>query len=199
MKKIAFLILLVALCLPGLTKNPVQNNDELVWCGIDYTLVKFIGSSEEFSDIPKIRSYYFRTWNEILLTEKDKYDLNTAFSVSTINYNMEKAITRSEARDMTGIVQFDAYSIDEEQVKSVVSQYIDPSVDKVGAMFVMETLNKIESVSSMWLAVFNLASGEILYMSRYSGEVGGFGFRNYYARSLYNVIKNLKMAPRNPA
>ncbi len=99
---------------------------------------------------------------------------------------------------MTGIVQFEAYTIDEEQVKSVVALNIDPSLDKVGAMFVMETLNKIQEVSTMWLAVFNVATGEILYMRRYSGAVGGFGFRNYYARSHYNVIRNLKMSPRNP-
>lgn len=199
MKKIAFLILALALCLPGQTKNPVQDDNELVWCGIDYTLVKFIGSSDQFNDIPKIQSYYFRAWNEIILAEKDKYDLNKAFSVSTVNYNMESTIERSEARDMTGIVQFDAYSIDEEQVKSVVRLNTDPSLNKVGAMFVMETLNKPAQVSTMWLAVFNIASGEILYMRRYSGQVGGFGFRNYYARSLFNVIKNLKMTPRNPA
>lgn len=199
MKKIAFLILALALCLPGQTKNPVQDDNELVWCGIDYTLVKFIGSSDQFNDIPKIQSYYFRAWNEIILAEKDKYDLNKAFSVSTVNYNMESTIERSEARDMTGIVQFDAYSIDEDQVKSVVRLNTDPSLNKVGAMFVMETLNKPAQVSTMWLAVFNIASGEILYMRRYSGEVGGFGFRNYYARSLFNVIKNLKMTPRNPA
>lgn len=199
MKKITFIILALALCLTGQTKNPAQDIDELVWFGIDYTLVKFIGSSDQFNDIPKIKSYYFRTWNEIILAEKDKYDLNKAFSVNTINYNMENTIARSEARDMTGIVQFDAYSIDEEQVKSVVRLNTDPSLNKVGAMFVMETLNKTQSVSTMWLAVFNIASGEILYLKRYTGEVGGFGFRNYYARSLYNVIKNLKMTPRNPA
>lgn len=182
----------------GQTANPAQNANELVWCGIDYTLVKFIGSQEQFNDIPKIQSYYFRAWNDLIQAESNKYDLNKAFSVATVTYNMEKTIIRSEGRDMTGIVQFEDYTIDEEQVKSVALQNIDPNMDKLGAMFVMETLNKIQGVSTMWLAVFNVASGEILYMRRYSGAVGGFGFRNYYARSHYNVIKNLQMSPRNP-
>jgi hypothetical protein len=161
--------------------------------------VQFIGTSDQFADLPKIQNYYFRAWNEIILDEKSKYDLNTAFSVSTISYTMENSILRSEQRDMDGIVQSSDYSIGEEQVKLVVEANIDPSVDKVGAMFVMETLNKTAAISTMWLAVFNVATGEVLYMKRYSGAVGGFGFRNYYAKSLHNVIKNLKMTPRNPA
>ena len=186
------------LCLPLKADNPSQGTDELVWCGIDYTLVKFIGNADQFNDLSKIQSYYFGAWNEIIQDEKGKYDLNKAFSVTTVHYNMEYTILRNQERDMSGIIQLDPYSIDEEQVKSVVMLNTDPSADKLGAMFVMETLNKIEEVSTMWLAVFNLASGEILYIRRYSGAVGGFGFRNYYARSLYNVIKNLKMSPRNP-
>jgi hypothetical protein len=199
MRKLALLILAGALWFPGLAKNPAQETTELVWCGIDYTLVQFIGTSEQFADLPKIQNYYFRAWNEIILNESSKYDLNTAFSVSTITYNMENSILRSEQRDMAGIVQSSDYSIDEEQVKLAVQTNVDPSIDGVGALFVMETLNKTAVKSTMWLAVFNVATGEVLFMRRYSGEVGGFGFRNYYARSLYNVIKNLKMTPRNQA
>ena len=198
MRKIVLLILAGMLCLPLKADNPSQGSDDLVWCGIDYTLVKFIGSADQFNDLPKIQSYYFRAWNEIIQAEAGKYDLNAAFSVATVHYNMENTILRSQERDMNGIIQFEPYSIDEEQVKNVVMLNSDPSTDKVGAMFVMETLNKTEAISTMWLAVFNLASGEVLYTRRYSGEVGGFGFRNYYARSLHNVIKSLKMTPRNP-
>lgn len=198
MKKILILTLAVLLGFPGRAADAAQGTNELVWCGIDYTLVRFIGSSDQFADIPKIQNSYFRAWNELIQVESSKYDLNTAFSVATVHYKMENTIIRSQERDMTGILQFDSYTIDEEQVKSVVAQNIDPSLDQVGAMFVMETLNKIQQKSTMWLAVFNVASGEILYMRRYSGAVGGFGFRNYYARSHYNVIKNLQMSPRIP-
>ena len=100
---------------------------------------------------------------------------------------------------MDGIVQTGSYSIDEDQVKGVVRLNTDASVNRVGAMLVMETLNKLEQKSTMWLAVFNVASGEILYLKKYSGVVGGFGFRNYWARSYYNVIRNLRVTPRKQA
>lgn len=196
MKKIAILILMGSLLFPARAVEPLNSEGELVWFGLDYTQVKFIGASDQFSDIPKIRNQYFRSWNELIMIEKDKYDLMTAFSVNKIYYQMENTIMRSQERSMDGIVQTDSYSISEEQVKSVVRLNTDPSVNKVGAIFVMETLNKLEGQASMWLAVFNIASGEILYMNKYSGAVGGFGFRNYWARSYYNVISNLKMSAR---
>lgn len=196
MKKIAILILMGSLLFPALAVEPLNNEGELVWLGLDYTLVKFIGASDQFSDLPKIRDQYFRSWNELVMIEKDKYNLMTAFSVNKIYYQMENTIKRSQDRSMDGIVQTDSYSLSEEQVKSVVRLNTDPSVNKVGAIFVMETLNKLEGQASMWLAVFNVASGEILYMNKYSGAVGGFGFRNYWARSYYNVISNLQMSAR---
>jgi len=196
MKKIALIILIGALWFPLQANKPVQSADELIWFGIDYSLVQLIGSRDQFSDLDKIRDAYFRSWNELIMIEEDKYDLMKAFSVSKISYEMENVISRSIERNMDGIVQTGSYSIDKEQVKSVVRLNTDPAVDKVGAMFVMETLNKLGEESSMWLAVFNVASGEILYLKKYSGAAGGFGFRNYWARSYYNVISNLRMSPR---
>ena len=49
--------------------------DEVVWYGLDYSLVKFIGMSQDFNDIDRIQSFFFRNWNELILTETKKYDL----------------------------------------------------------------------------------------------------------------------------
>ncbi|MCP4311171.1 MAG: hypothetical protein GY790_07920 [Bacteroidetes bacterium] len=196
MKKIAILLLLGSLCFASHAWEPSYNSDELVWFGMDYTLVQFIGSSDQFSDLSKIRTHYFRSWNELIMNEESKYDLRPAFSVDKISYEIENTILRSEQREMDGIVQTGSYSIDEGQVKSVVMLNTNPAVNKVGAIFVMETLNKMEEETTMWLAVFEVATGTILYMKRYSGEVSGFGFRNYWARSYYNVISNLRVSPR---
>jgi hypothetical protein len=98
-------------------------------------------------------------------------------------------------RGMEGIRQLGPYSLDEQQVAEVVRTYTDRSVEKVGAIIVVETLNKIEENATMWLAIFHINSGEIIHLKRYSGKPGGFGFRNYWARSYYNVLTALKESP----
>ena len=201
MKRLVLILFLGSLVLTGKAETPVAlaQPDEIIWFGIDYTYVKFIGNHGQFADLDKIRELYFRSWNELVMLEREKYDLNKAFLVPKITYDMDATIHRSQQIDMDNIVQTGPWSIGKVDVESVVRQTVDASSDKVGAMFVMETLNKMQEVSTMWLAVFKVNTGEILYMERYTGAVGGFGFRNYYARSYYNIIRNLRVSPRAPA
>jgi hypothetical protein len=172
--------------------------DEIVWFGLDYSLVKFIGGHDSFSDLDNIQSHYFRTWNDLIFTESNKYDVGGAFGISKVNYEMDFAISRSEQTNMEEIVQKNSYSIDEEQVKEIVLLYTDTSDDRIGAVFVMESLDKLRERSTMWVAVFEISTGEILHLKWYTGKPGGFGFRNYWARGYYNVLKSLKVSPRKP-
>ena len=200
MKKIGFciMILLGSTGIFGHAPGNHSAQDEVTWFGLDYSLVKFIGFSSDFSDLENIRGHYFRSWNELIQMESNKYDICGALGVREVSYKMEVAIARSEQRDMGNILQTESYSIDSRQLASVVAAYTNTSEVRTGALFVMETLNKIQEESTMWLAVFNISTGEILHIKRYSGKPGGFGFRNYWARSYYNVLKSLKESPSKP-
>ena len=174
------------------------STDEIVWFGLDYSMVKFIGMSHDFSDIDRIQSYFFRNWNELILAESKKYDLRSAFGVRNIDYQMEKAIEKSESRSMEGILQLNPYSIPEAQVRELVQSYKDPSLQKTGALFVMETLNKREQKATIWVVFFEVATGNILSVRHYITSPAGFGFRNYWARPYYNVIRSLSRSSRKP-
>jgi hypothetical protein len=167
MKRLSFLILLGSIGFLGYAGNCSAAPDEIVWFGIDYTLVKFIGVSDQFSDLREIQEHYFRSWNELVVVESEKYDIKGAFGVRDVTYQMEKSISRSEKRDMGGIV-------------------------------FMETLNKIDEEVTMWLVCFKISTGDVLYIRRFVEKPGGFGFRNYWARGYYNVIKGLKESSLKP-
>jgi hypothetical protein len=192
------MLLAVSMSIPGEALGHKADVDEVVWFGLDYSLVRFIGFSDQFSDLPKIRETYFRSWNELILSESEKYDLEGAFGVSRVTYEIDHAIARSQEVNLDQILQSKAYGIDEGQVRKVVKDYTDPSDDRVGSLLVMETLNKIDEEQSMWLVFFRISSGETLYIERHVEKPGGFGFRNYWARGYYNLIKNLKDSNRKP-
>ena len=195
------LVVLFVMGFMGLTAQPAENissTDEIVWFGMDYSQVKLIGGQDAFSDLDQIQGHYFRAWNELILTESDKYDIKGAFDVRRVTYDMEFAISQSEQRESEGIRQMETYSISEEQVKEMVWRYTDTSDERIGAVLMMESLDKLRERSTMWLAVFDISTGEILHLKWYTGKPGGFGFRNYWARSYYNVLKTLKVSPRKP-
>lgn len=198
MRKLGIIFILTSVSLFGrpASPEPSLDVDELVWFGMDYTLVKFIGVRDNFTDLRDIQERIFRSWNELVLLERDKYNIQTAFGVNRVDYQMEFAITQSENRDMEGILQTGGYSIDKDQVTEVVMKYTDTSDDRIGALFVMETLNKFNQVSTMWVAVFNISTGEMIRLERFAGKTGGFGFRNYWARSYYNVLNQIRKLPQ---
>jgi hypothetical protein len=198
MKKLFKLFILSVLCAAGCFARPALASDEIVWLGLDYSYVKFIGFDEDFSDLLKIRDYYFGAWNHLVLTESEKYDVKAAFGAREVAYEMERAVERSRSRDMNGIIQTGSYELGKEQLASAIRAYIRPGDDRTGVLFIMETMDKLNEVSCMWIAAFNLSSGEILHLKRYSGKPGGFGFRNYWARPYYNVLSDLKQDSRKP-
>jgi hypothetical protein len=198
MKQLQLSIILLALGLFVQTHGQENSTDEIVWFGLDYSHVKFIGQRSDFNDIPKIQNHYFASWNDLVLDESNKYDVKGAFGARTVTYDIERAVSRSADRSMQGIVQSGSYELSKVELADALKAYIIPSVNKTGVLFIMETLNKPGQTSTMWVVVFNIATSEIHHLKRYSGIPGGFGFRNYWARPYYNVLASLKKNPRKP-
>lgn len=199
MKKLINIIIGLMLVLPLWASTPAQNPPAtLTWYGLDYTQVKFIGYQEHFNDLYKIQNHYFSEWNHLILSEASKYDVAGAFGVSEVKHEIEHAINRSRERDMSDIIQQGSWEIGKSELAQVVKAYINPGEDKIGAIFVMESLNKLDELSTLWLVVFNVSGGDILHVKRYMGKPGGFGFRNYWARGYYNVLLEIKENPSKP-
>jgi hypothetical protein len=188
---IVMLSLLGSVNLWGQNQESKADFDEVVWFGLDYTQVKFIGVSDQFNDLEAIQHNYFRSWNELILSESSKYDLKGAFKITNLVYALDSAIARSERRDMKDIVQMTKYELSENQVNEIVKAYADPAINKVGAIFVMETLNKIAVKETMWVTFFHVSTGEVFYTERLIGKPKGMGFRNYWAGGYYRVITEL--------
>ena len=55
----------------------------------------------------------------------------------------------------------------------------------------MEGMNKIDGKASMYVTIMDMASKKVLFTKRMIGKVMGFGFRNYWASSIYQVLKQI--------
>ena len=58
-----------------------------------------------------------------------------------------------------------------------------------GLMIFADFLNKKKQVGIYQYVFFDIASREIVETWEATGEAGGFGFRNYWAKSVYNTLK----------
>lgn len=58
----------------------------------------------------------------------------------------------------------------------------------------MELLDKTSETGTMWVTFFNLSDNKVLITEKMKGEARGFGFRNHWARTVYNVINQIKLS-----
>lgn len=189
------LVMMIALCM---SSNAVAQNveklksaDEVIWFGLDFTKAKMIGSTEAgFSDPDAIVNHFFEGWNNLVINEPKKYYLAKALS-KNIKNNISTVADRNKEVPVDGLVTYDVNKLTEEDLKDLVKNY---SADEgVGLLFAVENFEKAAQKVRLYAVFFDVQSHEILKTHYYDKKVsGGFGFRNYWASGIYQVIKQMK-------
>lgn len=192
MKKFIFLFAAFSLLTTNLLTAQVRNSDsEITWYGLDFTEAKLIGS-EGFSDPEAIQSSFFKKWNNLLIMEKEKYDIKKFFDKEKVNYDVDLAIERNNTVDPETLVIDKSHKVDRSTVENIVQQYKSADKNGLGLLFVIESFNKTESKGYMWVTSFDIKTGQVIKSVRMEGKSGGFGLRNYWAKSIFNVMKSSK-------
>ena len=166
---------------------------DVAMVGIDYSEVKLVGA-EGFSDPPKIQSYYFGAWNGLLISEIDKYDVKSAFSKKNIHYHLNIVEKGNLAVDYINLVtNVTPPFFTNEKLQEIISRYNCETIEApFGISLVAHSLNKLQERAYYYVVIFNPKTKQILFSEKISGDAGGFGFRNYWARSYYNVLNEIK-------
>lgn len=171
----------------GQDKARAMNQADMVWFGIDFTAARFTSVTE---DPAVIVNQYFNSINSLILQESEKYDLKKFFKKKEVRNSIEIATDGNSKVDPKGLVITEEYKISPEDVNKIVGKYKSSANSGTGLVFVAENLNKIAQTGSYYVCFFDIASGEIIDCQRYEAKAAGFGFRNYWAGSVYNVMKN---------
>jgi hypothetical protein len=171
------------------TKSDVFSTQEIVWYGLDFSKIKLIGP-EGFTDPNEIKNRFFPSWNQLFLFEADKYDLKKTFKKTTVINELSIVEERNKLPDASELVITTSYSIDEAVVEEVVKQYKGGAqTEGVGLVFVMEKFDKTAEVGTMYVTFFDIATKKVLLSKKMGGKPGGFGLRNFWAATYYEVLK----------
>ena len=161
--------------------------------GLDFSNAKLVGV-EDFSNPAKIQSYYFPSLNGILLSEMRKYDVKGAFYKNEVNYYLgvvEQLNQQIEYIDL--VVNATPAPFTDKEIQKMVRAYDNTGLESdYGVSFIVHSLNKFQERAYIYVVVFNPKNKKVLFSQRMSGEAAGIGFRNYWARTVYDVIKQIK-------
>ena len=59
-------------------------------------------------------------------------------------------------------------------------------------MFIVEGMSKSAKAASVWVTFVDVKTKKVLHTERIEGKAGGFGFRNYYAAAIKNVLDQIE-------
>lgn len=184
MKKL-FLFIVLAL---GIATANAQSSDKVYVYGVDFTYAKVYAADESVEHFARA----FEGINMLIVTEPNKYDFSRIVGqrVETILEPMIKVVTSCNYANLKTLNS----TYDNPDYAAIVKSYELPQSEGVGVVLIAKFLNKPMAKASYELITFDINTREIIYQREVEGEAGGFGLKNYWARTVYEITKSVKIS-----
>lgn len=195
MKKLLLLMITITLVIHSNAQSATDifKTKEVVWYGLDFSQVKLVGSAG-FTDVQKIKDVYFDAMNNVVATEKDKYNIEKIIRKSYVEYDLSIVSKQNQLPEVSSLLTDnpdDCKTLDEAKVQAIVSSYKIEGKNGIGLVYIMESLDKKKEQGSMFVTFFDIATKQVLITERFTGAAGGIGFRNYWVKPVYNVMNRM--------
>ena len=184
---IAFSILL------GMTGSSQSfDTNNLTWFGIDYTNCYFL-TPMDFPDVNDLKDK-LNAWNYLVLSEREKY-IQKTLAGKNVKIAIEMVTKRNKSVNVKEHITDDLFKsshLDPAKVREIISSYdIPPDLSGTGLVLIAESYSKPNEQGAYYVTFFDIATKKVLSTERMLGKPGGFGLRNYWAKTYYIVLKEV--------
>lgn len=174
-----------------------DNNYNYYWYGVDYSNVKLIGdftapASTKVNDHELIRDKYFKSWNDLIVRERNKFSVEALLRKDIVIYKTEMIDSINFKTQVDSLEGDRERLLEDEFVMNTISNYNLKQNKGVGVVLIAEYMDKIHIKASHILVVFNIESREILLKERFETIPVGFGMRNYWGGAIYKIFKEVR-------
>ncbi len=200
MKKIVSLCI-VALSVLSASAQSLKdffNNAETpaTWLGIDFTQAKVLN---EAAVTPTAIKQNFAGINQLILNEPKKFFVDVAFNKPDISKDISFVNAKNDKVDPDKIVETssDEVRLKKETIESIVKSYSFGDKKGIGVMFIAEVLNKASVTGAFYVTIIDMGSRKVLLTERMTAKPAGFGFRNYWAKTVHEILKQIEKGKYN--
>ena len=177
------------------TVSEIYDQTIITWYGLDFTHAKIVGefgSSENTGKV--IRDVYFKSWNDLMIDEQEKYDLKRPFHKRIVNYSFERNAELNSSVD-SDIIKLPHKSFVPillvDKLIQITSKYKDECAEGIGVVFIVECFNRSNHWSYIHITFFNRKTGDILLSQRVESQPSGTTVRNYWAGAILGAINKV--------
>jgi len=196
MKRALMTVVILGLIAAGAVRAQVtENPDALIWCGLDYSRVKMIGTTD-FNQPQDIFPGMLVAWNGLfmkeMLPELEKMSPSLGSDLGAIGAANDKASSKQiEREDGTREEKVNLSHLNDKEIASIVKSYKLKHEKGIGLVFIMDRLVKMQETGCLYVVFFDVSSRKVLKCERLSEKAFGFGFRNYWFRPVKLAVKKL--------
>lgn len=173
----------------------ISTQETLVWCGLDYSKVKMIGT-QDFRNPSNIFPGMLAAWNYLFVKEMLP-KLNSM--AEAVKVDIKAVSVRNENANAKQIVREDGTSdemvkpthISENDIADCVRSYELKNTNGLGLVFIMDRLVKAQETTCIYVVFFDTNSRQVLLSERICAKTNGAGFRNRWFGSIKSVVDKL--------
>lgn len=178
----------------------IDNPDALIWCGLDYSRAKMIGTTD-FMRPEQIFPEMLIAWNGLfmkeMLPELEKMSPSLGTDLSAVGAANDKASAKQiEREDGTREEKVNLSHLKEKDIAAIVRSYKLKHEKGLGLVFIVDRLVKMQEMGCVYVVFFDVSSRKVLKSERFSEKAFGIGFRNYWFRPVKQVVKKVPVMYR---
>jgi hypothetical protein len=189
-----FALLLLSLTTKAQTLKEFFNHDTvpLTYLGVDFSLAKVQGETAIASQMRD----KFEEINNVITNEQKKYDVAGSFRRGHVTnelttVNKLNAARNTETLKTDDVADMEKNALKPEDVEKHVKSYDLSGKKCIGLVFIMDGMSKTNKEATMYVTLLDLSSKKVLLTKRMTGKAQGFGFRNYWAYTVYKVLHDI--------
>lgn len=192
MIRVVFSVIAVMLSLfasaAGRDKGHLADIESFYFYGVDFSMCKMYGVGADSASMEQLASI-----NNLFVTEADKYDVERFARKRLEGSDVFKGIAMSKSGAPSSIVTNNkSYQLDSNLVMQKVADMMLEETKGTGLVLFCEMLDKEDKIGIYKIVFFDIESRSIIRSWYRSGDAGGEGVRDYWAKSLYNAMKKMR-------
>lgn len=163
----------------------------LTYLGVDFTQAKILNELATGSDI---RDRQFPAINQVIINEPKKYDVAKAFDRAQVTNDISFVNAKNAKIDADKIASSgsDDVHFKNTTVESIVKSYDFGGKKGIGLLFIVETMNKVSVQAFIHVTLVDMATKKVLLTEKMIEKPAGFGFRNYWAKTIFEALDDIK-------
>lgn len=169
------------------------SNKEILWLGINFSKAHFTKKGFDFSQ--EIMQHYLHDWNLLILNDQKKYDIRMSFRKPVMQYDLSLTTKINKGLKVNHLLtqHIDIKDVlSDEQVKEYCSTLEFPTTSKYALTFLVESFDDSTKMAAIWVVILETESRSVVLCEKFLKQPGGFGTRNYWARTFYNLLYDIK-------